>query len=138
MGFINRMDRSMVNYRIGIWMKNWWWSTIVWMVDVALQGAWKVHHVNKDEGDESLPFQVFRRHCQCNFSKIFKGRYIILKPCRDSKYPIRYLLWWHKALPGAIWTEVYSEPLQTSKIECFCVNSQHLKVVNWICKNTPS
>ena len=43
-----------------------------------------------------------------------------------------------KALPGAIWTEVYSEPLQTSKVECFCVNSQHLKVVNWICKNTPS
>ena len=31
------------------------------MVDVVLQGAWAVYRVNKDEGDESLLFLVFRR-----------------------------------------------------------------------------
>ena len=32
------------------------------MVDVVLNGAWVLYRVNKDEGDESLPFLVFRRH----------------------------------------------------------------------------
>ena len=32
------------------------------MVDVVPQGAWVLYHINKDEGDESLPFLVFRRH----------------------------------------------------------------------------
>ena len=100
-------------------------------------GAWVLYRVNKDEGDKSLPFLIFRRHCQYNFSDIFKGRQIIPEPCRNSKYPIRYL-WWHKTIPGAIWTQAYSEPLQVSKMECFCVNSQHLNVVNWISKNNSS
>ena len=41
--------------------------------------------------------------CQLNFPKIFKRGQIILEPCRNSKCPIRWLLWWHKTLPGAIW-----------------------------------
>ena len=49
----------MANYRIGIQMKKWWWSPFVWMVDVVLQGARVLHRINKDEGDESLPFLVF-------------------------------------------------------------------------------
>ena len=40
-----------------------------------------------------------------------------------SKYPIRCLLWWHKILLRAIWAQMYSEPLQASKMEWFCVNS---------------
>ena len=32
------------------------------MVDVVLQGVWVLYRVNKDEGNESLPFLVFRRH----------------------------------------------------------------------------
>ena len=32
------------------------------MVDVALQGAWGLYRINKDEGDESLPLLAFRRH----------------------------------------------------------------------------
>ena len=63
---------------------------------------------------------------------VFKGKQIFLEPRRNSKYPIRYFL------PSAIWTQAYSEPLQASKMECFCVNSQHLKVVNWIRENAPS
>ena len=59
MGFVNRMDQSVANYRIGIQMKKWWWSPFVWMVDVVLQGARVLHRINKDEGDESLPFLVF-------------------------------------------------------------------------------
>ena len=32
------------------------------MVDVVFQGAWVLYRFKKDEGDESLPFLVFRRH----------------------------------------------------------------------------
>ena len=40
---------------------------------------------------------------------------------RRVKYPIRR--WWHKTLLDEIWTQAYSEPLQASKMECFCANS---------------
>ena len=117
----------MQNREIDVRMKKCWWSPFVLMADVVLQV------------DESLPFLAFqKRSCQCNFSQIFKGRQIILEPCRNLKYPIRCFLWWHKKLPGAIWTQTYSEPLQACKMECFCVNSEWLKVVNWLCKNTLS
>ena len=62
MGFVNRMDQSVANYRTGIRMRTWWCSPFVWTVDVVLQGAWVLYRVNKDEGDEFLPFLVFRRH----------------------------------------------------------------------------
>ena len=63
-----------------------------------------------------------------NFFEIFKGRQIILDPFKNSKYPIWCLLWWHKTLPSAIWTQVYiiSEPLQTSKMDCICF-TPHVK-----------
>ena len=32
------------------------------MVAVVLQGVWVLYRINRDEGDESLPFLVFRRH----------------------------------------------------------------------------
>ena len=32
------------------------------MVDVVFQGAWVLYRVNKEEGDESLLFLVFRRN----------------------------------------------------------------------------
>ena len=32
------------------------------MVDVVLQRVWVFYHIKKDEGDESLPLLVFRRH----------------------------------------------------------------------------
>ena len=94
-----------------------------------MKGAGVLHNINKDKGDESLPLLV---------SEIFKERQIILKPFRNSKYLISCLLWWHKTLPGAIWSQAYSEPLQISKRECFCVNNLQIKVVNWIRKSTPS
>ena len=37
------------------------------MVEVVLQCVWVLYHINKDEGDESLPFSSFsKRCCQCN------------------------------------------------------------------------
>ena len=61
------------------------------MVDIALQVVCVLYCLNKDEGDdESLPLQAFRRDVV--FSEIFKGRQIILKLCKNSIYPIRYLL----------------------------------------------
>ena len=119
MGFVNRMDQDVGNYRIGIRIKKWWWSPFVWMVVVVTQGAWVLYQINKDEGDESVFSSFPKTYWQYNLSETLKGRQIILKPCRNSKYFIRCLLW----LPGAIWTEAYSEPLQASKIECFCVKS---------------
>ena len=44
------------------------------MLDVVLQNAWVLYHINKDEVDESLPPQAF------NFSDIFKERQISLEP----------------------------------------------------------
>ena len=32
------------------------------MVGAVLQGTWVLYHVNKDEGDEFMPFLGFRRH----------------------------------------------------------------------------
>ena len=37
---------------IGIRMKKWWWFPFVWMVDVVIQGARVLYHINKDKGDE--------------------------------------------------------------------------------------
>ena len=140
--FLNRVDQSMTNYRIGIQMKTWSCSPFIWMADVSLQGALVLYRVNKDEGDWSLPFLVFQRqYCQCSFSEFFwilKGKQIILQSCRNSKYATIYLLWWHKTLPGAIRTQAYSDLFQASKMECFCINSQHLNNVNWIRKNISS
>ena len=43
-------------------MKKWCWSPFVWVVDVVPQDAWVLYRINKDEGDKTLPFLVFRRH----------------------------------------------------------------------------
>ena len=45
------------------WYPNerWWWSPFVWIVDVALQGAWVLYCINYGKGDESLPLLAFRR-----------------------------------------------------------------------------
>ena len=37
MGFANRMDQNIAKYRIGNWMKKYWWSSFVWMVDVLFR-----------------------------------------------------------------------------------------------------
>ena len=78
--------------------------------------------LTKLTGQASASSTFSRIRCQSNFSEIFKGRQSILNSGRNSKYPMRYLLWWHKT-PSVIWTEAYSEPLQETKKECFCVNS---------------
>ena len=70
----------------------------------------------------SLSSGSWKRCCQNNFSGTLKGSQIILEPYRNLKYPIRCLLWWHETL-AAIRMQAYSEPLQTSKMECFFVNS---------------
>ena len=98
-----------------------WWSPFIWMVDV-LQGARIFYRINKDEGDESLPLLVFWRHISMQFSWNIQKRQIILEPCRNSNYPIRCLLWCHKTLPGAIWTQGTQNPLSI-KMVCFCANS---------------
>ena len=39
--------------------------------------------------------------CQYSFSEIFKEKQVIPESCRNLKCPIKWLLWWHKTLPGA-------------------------------------
>ena len=46
--------------------------------------------LSKDEVSASSSFS--KTCCQCNFSEIFKGRQIMLEPCRNSNYSIRCLL----------------------------------------------
>ena len=36
------------------------------MVDVVLQGAWVLYRITKDEGKESLPLLIVRRHVVVN------------------------------------------------------------------------
>ena len=61
MGFVDRMDQNVAKYRIGIRMKKWWWAPFAWMIDVALQNAWVLHRINKDQEDVSLSLLAFRR-----------------------------------------------------------------------------
>ena len=74
--------------------KKWWLYPVVWMGDVALASS-----------------GISKRCYQCNFSGILKGRQIIPEPYRNSKYPIRRLVCWHKTLLDEMWTQAYSEPL---------------------------
>ena len=122
---------------IGVRMKKWWSFPFVWMVDVLIQGAWVLYRNNKDKGDASLHLLAFRRHVV---------NMIFLKYSKEGRLSSSHLGF--RNIPSdicyaatkhyAIWTQAYSERLQTSKSQCFCVNSKQLKVVNWIHKNTPS
>ena len=49
----DRMDVS--KYKIVIRMKKWSWFPFAYIVYVFLQNALVLYHINKDEGDESLP-----------------------------------------------------------------------------------
>ena len=62
MGFVSRMDQCVANYRTGIQVKKWWWTLFVWIVDVVFHGARVFCRINKEEGDESLPFLRFWWH----------------------------------------------------------------------------
>ena len=52
--FVHRMDQELPKYRIGIWIKKWWWTSFVWMVDVVPKGVWVLYSINKDKGDEKF------------------------------------------------------------------------------------
>ena len=116
----NQID-STITTRTWVLSTKWTrtWSGIIliseWKYGVCLNGVlkgeWEFYRVKKDQGDESKPLLAFERDVAN----------VIHLPCRNSKYLIRCLLWWHKKFPGAIWTQTYSEPLQTSNIECFCI-----------------
>ena len=122
MGFVNRMDQHVTKY--------WYPNEKIVVFPACLNGVCLLFRVNgycvvltKIKTMNLASSSFSKTCCQCNFSEIFKGRQIVLEPFRNSKYLIRCLLWWHKTLPGAIWTQAYSGPLQISKRECFCVKS---------------
>ena len=110
------------------WTRIWLITVLVseWKNGVCLNGVLKyvrvLYHINKVWWVYAFS-SFWKRCCQCNFSEIFKGRQSILKPCKNSKYFIRCLFGWHKKFAGAIWTQAYSQPLQTSSIECFWINT---------------
>ena len=72
-----------------------------WMVDLffRMRGCCIVLTNMKAMNLVSLCFS--KKCCQYTFSEIFKGKQVILEPCRNLKCPIKWLLWWHKTLPGA-------------------------------------
>ena len=86
--------------------------------------------VNKVESDESLPFLVFGRH----IVDVIFLEYSKAGRLSSSHAGIRNI-------PSNICSDetkhyqVQSQHRRTQtpfRLECFCVNSQHLKVVNWI------
>ena len=82
------------------------------MVDVVRQGARVLYCINKDEGDESLPFLVFWGHIlNAIFPKYSKEDRLSLSHIGIQNIPSDVCLWRHKILPGPIWTQAYSEPL---------------------------
>ena len=106
----NQINSVITTRRTWVFPKEW----IRTWPNTALVSEWK-------KCDESLPFLGFRRDVA------FKGRQIIPEPYRNSKYPIRRLLWWDKKLLDSMWTQAYSEPLQASKMECFAQTATSLK-----------
>ena len=74
-------------------------------------------------------FLIMSRCCQYNFSGIFKGRQIIPEPYRNSKCPIKPLLWWHKTLLDAIWTQAYSNLLKHLRWSLFVQKINGLKLL---------
>ena len=92
-GFCQKNGPKCGQVKIGFEMKKWWWLSFVCLVDVILQGMWVLYRINKGEDNETLSRLVFRRDvANTFFSEIFKGKQIILEPCKDSKYPMRCLL----------------------------------------------
>ena len=85
-------------------MKKWWWSPFEWSMLLFLMRAYCIVLTKMKRWKQWVSASpIFLKGCcQCNFPQIFKRRQIINKPCRNSRYPIRCLLWWHKTLPGAI------------------------------------
>ena len=90
MGFANRMDQSLGNYRVGIRIKKGWWSLFVWMVDVVPHGAWVLYLVNKDEGDESLPFIVFLKSKTNENEKKYKTYKSLFEILKEKSKKIYY------------------------------------------------
>ena len=88
MSLVKRMDQKVAKHRIGISMKKWWWYPFVWMVDIVLQGVWVLHCIKWDKGDECLPLWLFEEMLSMQFFWNIQR-----KVCRNSKYPIRRLLW---------------------------------------------
>ena len=97
---------------IGIRMKTWLWFWFVWIVGIVFQGAWVLYRINKYKGNESLLLLTFWRHDNTViFLKYLKEQRLSSSHLRIQNIPHQMLLWWHKTLPGAIWTQAYSEPL---------------------------
>ena len=91
------------------------------MVDVVIQGAWVLYRINRDKGDESLPLLAFRRHVVnvifLKYSKedrLFSSHVGIRNISSDDCYDDT-----KHYQPAAIRTEMYSEPLQASKMNIF-------------------
>ena len=72
MGFVDRVDRNVAKYRIGIRTKKWSWDLFAWMVNVALQNTWILHQVSKEDSDRSLfTFGFSQASSKYNFFKVF-------------------------------------------------------------------
>lgn len=58
MGGVDRMDQNISKYRIGIKGKKWYFSIVLYIIDLAVQNAWQLHMMyNKSKVDQL----VFRR-----------------------------------------------------------------------------
>ena len=129
------MDQKLDKYKTGIRKKNG--GGLRLFKDRCCSSAWRdslrsslLIRWNTTTPWKSLaPSSLLKRCCRCNFSETLKRRQIILEPGRNSPKYQRWLLWWHKTLPGTTWTETYWEPPLTSKIECCYIKFNGLKLL---------
>ena len=84
---------------------------------------WVLPRINKDTGNESPPLLTFRRDVVNRIFLNYSKEDRLPSSHVEISHYSRCLLWWHKTLPGAIWTQAYSESLQISKMEGFCVTA---------------
>ena len=103
--------------------------------DLFLQVVWVLYGVNKDQGNEALPFLVFQRDIvNAIFLKYSKEDTLSSSHVGILNIPSDIYYGYTKHYQLQSEHRCTQNPYQASKIECFCVNSQCLKVVNWIHK----
>ena len=61
MGFVNKMNQNVAEYKFGFQMKKLRSYPFVWKLDIVLQYVCVLHRINKDEGDQSMPLLAFER-----------------------------------------------------------------------------
>ena len=105
MGGVDRMDKNIDNYKMGVRSKKWWWPVFAFTVDANLHNAWQLYR----KGDNNSPLHYLeftRRIVQFYLQKYgtppaIPGRPAATKPLQKRVLPgIRFGSTIHFLLPA--------------------------------------